>query len=151
MDFQTMRKKLAASEYATTQDFIDDIQLICDNAKKFNGAASMYGLITDDIMAEVHKQYSEKPSSTDEEWYKTMMKTIQALNDHMKEAPVDVSQSSAYLDPPDFATLKLSSEATARIQREIGNEKIANLGKKWLLLSEAVRGSIISVINDDTN
>jgi hypothetical protein len=62
MDFQTMRKKLGSSEYRSVQEFIDDIQLICDNAKLFNGVNSMYGLICDDVMAEVQKQFSEKPT-----------------------------------------------------------------------------------------
>jgi hypothetical protein len=149
MDFQTMRKKLASSEYRNVQEFIDDIQLICDNAKLFNGLNSMYGLICDDVMAEVQKQYSEKPASADEEWYKTLMKSVQLLEEHMRNAPTDVSLTSAYLEPPDVDPTELPEEKRARIQKQIGSEKLSNLRKKWLLLNETVRANIIAVIGED--
>jgi hypothetical protein len=149
MDFQTMRKKLASSEYRNVQEFIDDIQLICDNAKLFNGASSMYGLICDDVMAEVQKQYSEKPTSADDDWYKSLMKSVQLLDEHMRCAPPDVSLTSVYLDPPAVDVEELPEAKRAKIQKEIGSEKLSNLRKKWLLLSEPIRSNIIAVIGED--
>lgn len=37
MDISTMRTKLWSSEYPSVQSFVDDLQLIADNAKTFNG------------------------------------------------------------------------------------------------------------------
>jgi hypothetical protein len=144
MDFQTMKKKLMASEYATVQQFIDDIQLICDNAKTFNGPASMYGLICDDIMAEVQRQYSEKPTSPDDEWYKSLVKAVQALDDHVAIAPAEISFAQTALDPPKLAGLTESRRAA--IQKQIGSEKIENLAKKWPILNDRTRQSILAVM-----
>jgi hypothetical protein len=144
MDFHTMKKKLTASEYSSVQQFIDDIQLICDNAKKFNGASSMYGLICDDIMAEVHRQYSEKPSSPDEEWYKSLLKAVQALDDHLADAPPEVSLSQAAVQPPKLTDLTQGQRDA--IQRQIGSEKIENLPKRWLVLNDTTRANILAVI-----
>ena len=36
MDFDMMLSKLDKSEYSSAQDFLEDIDLICDNAIKYN-------------------------------------------------------------------------------------------------------------------
>jgi len=36
MDIETMRTKVDAGEYSTAQQFVEDIQLILDNAKEYN-------------------------------------------------------------------------------------------------------------------
>jgi hypothetical protein len=144
-----MRKKLSGSDYKTVQEFIADIQLICDNAKLFNGPGSMYGLICDDVMSEVQKQYSEKPNSLDEEWYKTFMKSVQLFQEHIGAAPPDVAMTSSYLEPPAIDPAVLPEEKKVRIQKVIGNEKLANLGRKWLLLSEPTRETIMAVMAED--
>jgi hypothetical protein len=41
LQIHTMKKKLFGSEYKSVQEFIDDIQLICDNAKLSNGSTSV--------------------------------------------------------------------------------------------------------------
>jgi hypothetical protein len=144
MDFHTMKKKLTASEYSSVEQFIDDIQLICDNAKKFNGASSMYGLICDDIMAEVHRQYSEKPNSADDEWYKSLLKAVRALDDHLADAPAEVSLSREVARPPKVTDLTPAQRDA--IQRQMGSEKIENLPRRWVVLNDATRAKILAVV-----
>jgi hypothetical protein len=150
MDFHTMKKKLTGSKYPTVQSFIDDVQLICDNAKKFNGAQSMFGLIGDDIMAEVHRQFSEKASTADEEWYKSLVKAVQALQDHVRDAPPEVSLILSNQKAPDLSKLELSAEQTGAIEKEIG-DRIHNLAARWQFLNEAARGNIVSIIGQSSN
>jgi hypothetical protein len=129
MDFHTMKKKLNGSEYKSVQEFIDDIQLICDNAKLFNGATSLYALICDDIMAEVHRQYSEKPNSMDEEWYKSLFKATQALEEHLRGAPEEIARLRSFTPAPDFEKVHLSARQRDALAMIIGPRRLRGLRK----------------------
>jgi hypothetical protein len=147
MDFQTMKRKLSSSKYRNTQEFINDIQLICDNAKAYNGPVSLFTLVCDDLMAEVKRQYSEKSKSLKEEWYKSLVQTTQALEDHLKEAPPGLAHLTALLEPPDVNLAQLPLRKREQIQRTLGDENLKDLRKNWLKLSESVRRQIMSVVN----
>ena len=145
MDFQTMKRKLNAGEYPTVEAFVDDVQLICDNAKKFNGERSMYAYMCDDIMAEVKKQYSEKADSADEKWFKSLLKATRALDEHMNEAPADVV-GSELVDMPKIEGLP--DDVVEAVETEIGGEKIEKLPRKWLGLNEVTKKKIVEIINN---
>ena len=145
MDLQTMKRKLNAGDYPTVEAFVDDIQLICDNAKKFNGERSMYALMCDDILAEVKKQYSEKADSADEKWFKSLLKATRALDEHMNEAPADVV-GAALVDLPDLEGL--SEDVVTAIESELGGDKIENLPRKWLILNEITKKKIVELIEN---
>lgn len=49
VDFQTMRKKLLANEYATLGSFISDAKRLCINACVFNAADSLYAITAKQI------------------------------------------------------------------------------------------------------
>lgn len=152
MDFSTMKKKLSNNEYPTVKSFIDDIQLICDNAKKFNGEQSLLGIISDDIMDETYKQYSEKSNNAEEEWYRSLSKAIFKLQEHINRAPPEVSLLNNKTPIPDFKSLKLSNDKINKIQQLIGGEKIDTLESNWIFLNENTRNSIIKIAkskNDD--
>ena len=146
MDFGTMKKKLDAKEYHSVAEFIDDIKLICDNAKEYNGVDSMYGLICDDIMVEVQKQYCEKADSEDQEWFRALNKAISELQEHMKNAPANVSMSFKETPMPDLS--KISDEQAEKIRVEIGGDQISNLEKRWMFLSDNARKNIIKYANE---
>lgn len=42
MDFQTMRGKVLAGEYKNREQYIEDVQLICDNARLYNTKNTIY-------------------------------------------------------------------------------------------------------------
>jgi hypothetical protein len=148
MDFHTMKKKLSGSEYNSVQEFVDDIQLICDNAKLFNGATSMYGLICDDIMAEVHRQYSEKPTSLDDEWYKAMLKAGQALEEHLRQAPPEITLAQVTAPAPNFEKIQLSAAQKETVSKIVGTTKMEKVAARWPLFNDATKNQIISVIGD---
>lgn len=149
MDFGTMKKKLQNNEYPTVQSFIDDINLICENAKIFNGEQSILSIICDDIMAETNKQYSEKSNNADEEWYKSLSKAIFKLQEHIKHAPPEVSLVDTKAPIPDFKSLELSEEKTTKIQQIIGGEKIESLESNWPFLNESTHKSIMDIIESE--
>lgn len=149
MDFSTMRKKLNNNEYTSVQEFIDDIQLICDNAKKFNGETSMYALICDDIMAEVHRQYSEKATTQDEEWYKLLAQSVTKLQEHIKDAPTDIAPIESPEKPPEFERSKLSTEQISQIEGLLGFDKIDTLLIRWPFLNDATRKKIKTILEPD--
>lgn len=149
MDFSTMKKKLQNNEYPTVKSFIDDIKLISDNAKKFNGEQSLLGLISDDILNEAYKQYSEKSNNADEEWYRSLSKAIFKLQEHINNAPPEVSLLSTTTPIPDLKSLELSSDKTNKIQQLIGGEKINTLEMNWPFLNEATRKSIIKIAKSE--
>ncbi|OHS96001.1 Bromodomain containing protein [Tritrichomonas foetus] len=143
MDLSTMKKKLLGDEYQTVESFIDDIKLICDNAKLFNGPNSMYALICDDIMNEVQKQYCEKAESADQEWFRSLNRAIAELQEHMRSAPADVSLSFKDAPMPDLS--KLSEDQIIQIESELGGGTIDTLEKKWMFLNESVRKKIMEI------
>ncbi|KAK8878184.1 hypothetical protein M9Y10_004949 [Tritrichomonas musculus] len=151
MDFSTMKKKLQNNEYPTVKSFIDDIQLICDNAKKFNGEQSLLGMISNDIMDEANKQYSEKASNADEEWYRSLSKAIFKLQEHINSAPPEVSLLATKTPMPDFQSLKLSDDKINTIQQMIGGESIDTLESRWMFLNENTRETIIKITESESN
>jgi hypothetical protein len=90
------------------------------------------------------RRSSKKPTSPDDEWYKSLVKAVQALDDHIAVAPAETSLARAALDPPRLAGL--SECQRAAIQRQIGSETIANLAKKWPLLNDKTREAILAVV-----
>lgn len=145
MDLGTMKKKLAADEYHTVQSFIDDIKLICDNAKLFNGEKSYYGLICDDIMTEVHKFYCEKVNNTHQEWLKSLNKAVYELQEHMKYAPVDSSIIPKEVPMPNISSL--DQDQILQIESKIGGDSINTLKKSWPFLNEATQKKIVQIVH----
>ena len=144
MDFGTMKKKLARNDYLSVKEFIADIQLICDNAKKYNGETSMFVLIGDDVMSFVNRQLSEKANSTEEEWYKQLSKVTANLNEHMKSAPTEISLVSALEEPPNFEGLP--EDKIRKILLETGENDIQNVKTKWPILSSDAHKNILQII-----
>ena len=150
MDFSTMKKKLQNNEYPDVQSFIDDIQLICDNAKKFNGEDSLFGMIGNDIMDEVHKVYSEKCSNAEEEWFKSLHKAVSKLENHTHNAPPEISFIQETTPCPNMETTELDDDQIKKIETLIG-EKLENLEEKWFFLNQETRVKVLNIVNNQDN
>ena len=148
MDFSTMKKKLQNGEYSSVRSFIDDIQLICDNAKTFNGEQSLLGIIGNDIMDEVNKQYSEKPSNSEEEWYKSLNKAILRLQEHMNSPPSNIVPSESQIEMPKISVSDLSNSQIQQIEQMVGGESINELGKKWNFLNNDTKKEILNILGE---
>lgn len=148
MDFSTMKKKLQNGEYSSVRSFVDDIQLICDNAKTFNGEQSLLGIIGNDIMDEVNKQYSEKPSNSEEEWYKSLNKAILRLQEHMNSPPSNMVPSESQIEMPKISVSDLSNSQIQQIEQMVGGESINELGKKWNFLNNDTKKEILNILGE---
>lgn len=145
MDFGTIKKKLTNEEYLTVQSFIDDIKLICDNAKLFNGEGSIYGLICDDIQAEVQKFYCEKTNNARQEWLKNLNKAVYELKEHMTLVPADSSLIFKGISMPDVSSINKDQEK--EIELEIGGDPIDTLSEHWPFLNEAAQKKIVEIVH----
>lgn len=143
MDFETMKKKLANEEYITVQNFIDDINLICDNAILYNKADSIYGLICNDIAAEVQKFFYEKSDSLHQEWMKSLNKAVNELKEHMKHIPADSSLIYKGISMPDISSINQDQEK--KIESEIG-DNISTLKERWIFLNEETQKKIEKIV-----
>lgn len=145
MDFGTMKKKLSSDDYLSAQDFIDDIKLICDNAKLFNGETSIYAMICDDIITEVQKNYCEKPENTHQEWFKSLNKAVSELKEHMKLVPADNSLIYKGNSMPDISLL--SKDHEKEIETKILGDSIETLKERWPFLNESSQKKIIQLVH----
>ena len=142
MDLGTMKKKLSNDEYHSVQSFIDDIKLICDNSKLFNGEKSLYGMICDDIITEVQKFYCEKADNAHQEWLRSLNKAVSELHEHMKYAPVDSTLIPKEIAMPDISSL--TQDQILKIESEIG-DSINDLQKRWSFLNETTQKKIVQL------
>jgi hypothetical protein len=94
MDFSTIRRKLNNNEYSGISSFVDDIELMRTNSVKFNGESSIFTFICEDFVKEVQKQLSTKPNNFEEEWFLSLQKVVTDLNEHVQQAPPEISHLS---------------------------------------------------------
>ena len=146
MDFTTIRKKINGGEYQTVDDYIDDMRLVCDNAKKFNGSDSIYGLICDDIIAKVQKEHSRKPASAEEEWFGQLQKSANKIMNHIRNAPPEVSHKTPAAFPSDFNADSVSEEDATELKAIIGETDIAELPNARAMHTEDEKTKILEII-----
>lgn len=149
MDFGTMKKKLHSGQYQSIDQFTDDIKLICSNAKLFNGETSMFGLICDDILKLVEKHLKEKCSNLDEEWFNTLKKHQKALEEHIQNAPPEVSFVPAIALPEGFNQDELTDEQKAKINEVIPKFKDEPLKNIWSFLNRGERTKVLQIIGNE--
>jgi hypothetical protein len=87
MDLTTMKRKLSDGSYKSSNEFVDDFYLICDNAIKFNGESSLFAFIALDLKNWITEQYRNKPTSSEDEWHRKLTDVIDRLRDHIQVAP----------------------------------------------------------------
>jgi transcription initiation factor TFIID subunit 2 len=102
MDLTKMKRKLTEGSYKTVSDFVSDAHLICENAIKFNGDASMLACIAMDLKEWIDAQYRAKPNSSDDEWHRKLVDVIDRLRDHVQQAPAAFRGIDASVDLPLF-------------------------------------------------
>lgn len=60
MDLQTVKYKFNALSYNNITEFVNDLRLICYNAKTYNGEDTLYGKMAGDVLDEVNRVYDRK-------------------------------------------------------------------------------------------
>ena len=148
MDFSTMKKKINSNEYKTIEDFKNDIKLICNNAKLFNGPESMFGMIVDDIWKETLKAIDEKPLNNEEEWYFSLKNVTNLLQKHINEAPFDVTHILPISLPQNFNINDLNLNQKELISNLIKPFDINELNNHWAFINDINRKKILNIINN---
>ena len=91
MSFSVIKKKLIAGEYKSVKEFGNDVNLIAQNAIKYNGENSMFGYMAQDIAIWVDKKIQGKPQNNDEEWRLHLTQVVQKLRSHIDNAPPSIT------------------------------------------------------------
>ena len=86
MDLSKVKQNLNAGLYKTPQEFVDDLKLILNNAREYNGP-SIFTDITDVIEQWIDEQYSNKCDSYDTEWTQNLDRIVKRLRKHIENAP----------------------------------------------------------------
>ena len=87
MDLSKVKQNLNAGVYKNPQQFVDDLKLILNNAREFNGEDSIFAPITQVIEQWIDEQYANKSDSYDAEWTQNLDKIVERLHKHIENAP----------------------------------------------------------------
>ena len=68
MDLFTVKKKLESNEYKSIDDFVDDINLIWENAIKFNGKKALISQCAQELAKKCDAWFEIIPSNELEQW-----------------------------------------------------------------------------------
>ena len=145
MDLSTVRSKLNDKEYSTVEEFVDDMKLICHNAVTFNGENNVIALIANDIESFVTERYSSKPSSHENEWYASIMKTVAELKDFIRNAPEKFGVLKAK-HPFDLSSI--SDEKRAALSKELGGNNIEKLMNHYEYFNEEKKDRIKELLKE---
>ena len=151
MDLSTMKKKLNQNKYPSLQAFIDDIQLICDNAATFNGKASMLAMVGEDLMRETEEWRQKIYSSKNQAWYENMVKCVSNLERNLEDAPPSITFGPSLDLPEDFdinSILEDDKEAIKKLIEPFEIEKFRNI---WAFISKQNKEKILEIIKKEKN
>ena len=93
IDLSSIKKKLLDNTYKNVLNFINDIDLIYQNALLFHGENSMITFIAKDISNWIKEKYDKKASSQEQEWEKDLNQAITDLQNHLLiKPPAEINQ-----------------------------------------------------------
>lgn len=146
MDLGTVKKKLTNKEYTTVDQFISDIRLICENAKKFNGENSLFWLICTDIENELNEWIKCKGNSEEEAWYINLEKASRLLREHIVDAPSSITFVKEALLPRGFDDSLVDAERLEKIKPLTGEFDASNLVNVWAFIDHNKREEILKIL-----
>ena len=127
IDFNTVKKKLKDNEYKSFQEWVDDINLIYENAIEFNERSSVTGGIAVYLQKQFHKKLREIEAMNVRNFENQIMLIGQRLESILKQPPPSFNVECKYdldsLDSQDFDVPRIN-----RIKQEL--EKFINDGKQ---------------------
>ncbi|EAY00015.1 Bromodomain containing protein [Trichomonas vaginalis G3] len=146
MDFHTMKKKLNAGEYASIDNFYNDVKLICKNAEIFNGKKSMLALVGEDIMKITNKWLKNKPTNADHEYFRILEDGSKDLDFHLEHAPPEISFTPGITLPEWFQDSMLTTEFKKTLDQIVKPYKSEILSKIWAFMEKKEKQKILEVI-----
>ena len=146
MDLSTMKKKLNQNKYENADEFVSDIQLICDNAAAFNGQQSMLAMVGEDIMTMTKKWRKELCSSASEAWYHNILRSTEKLRQHQNDAPPSITFGPLLDLPTDYDISTESEENVKAIKELVAPFEVEKLKNVWAFVSKENKEKILDII-----
>ena len=105
MSFDVIKSKLSSYSYKEMNEFIQDVELIWENAKTYNGEDSEVYLMAREASLYFNKHIKNLPNSVEEEWIQKLQKISLKLYKAFKMNPLlaqskDEGSHSAPNDKP---------------------------------------------------
>ena len=136
MDFGTIGKKLDGKKYASSKEFIEDMELVFNNAKTYNIQGSDIYIMTENVEAEFRKQLAKIPVIGHDSSSKSSTHEVRSFNEtELKE----LGRGIANLNSKQLETVvklihkhqpSLIKDTTTEIEldvRELSNEFLTEL------------------------
>lgn len=138
MDFVKISDKLSRHEYRTTSEWFSDVCLIYENAMRYHGESSIWGVIAAQLLHDFKKIAFGLQVGTREEWIAAVDRQTRKLGDVLSNSPVRRG-----VDPLVQSCIK-RSEASPRYPPNRVPDLVSRIGAK--LSEERFRGGIIAIL-----
>jgi len=92
MELSTIKKKLAANDYKTIEQWAEDVNLIWKNAKLYNNEGTLIYLIAQELENWFNRKLARIPRNKDEEWVFLLRKSSKALSRLAQHPPTAIVQ-----------------------------------------------------------
>lgn len=147
MDLGRIKRNLKTMVYGSIDDFYNDIKLVCDNAKLFNGAESMLGFVADDIMKMADEWRADNCSCIEEQWFKEQQKGLKLLEKHVKSAPSCITNEPEIELPDDVKIDDLDEENKKKVKDLLVPFEKEDIKNIWAFIENDKRKQILEILN----
>ena len=93
MDLGTIKRKLQNNEYASVQEWIDDVELIWQNSMIYNNEGSILHVMALELQGWFQNKIKSMPRSKDEEWFHSMQKVTKKMIFLAEHAPPSITSN----------------------------------------------------------
>lgn len=90
MALNEVKKKLNSNSYANLQEWKDDVNLIWENAKTYNGEDTLFTHMAMEAKLWFQHKMDSFPSTPEEEWTRKIQKTAKKLYEVLSHPPAEL-------------------------------------------------------------
>jgi hypothetical protein len=89
-DLNEVKKRVRTKHYKDISEFTRDMNLIWENARRYNGEDSLYTNVAMEASIWFNRKMKHFPGTLEEEWLRKMQKVSEALAQAIGNPPVDL-------------------------------------------------------------
>lgn len=138
MDFGTIRDKLNTQKYNSPCEFIDDVNLVFNNACTYNSPSSDVYIMAETLRKLFKKKivsFEKKLAEINPSTFKELRKSVDSIGDSFNDVPSDTKESLSHLNPE----LKpLTKEEKKRLRGHINSLSRYNLAILLNIVQEKI-------------
>lgn len=90
MSLNEVKKRLMNSQYPDLKTFIHDVNLIWDNARKYNGDDTIFAMMAKEAQSYFNRKMNNFPSSVEEDWLMKVRKIANEFHEAITHPPHDI-------------------------------------------------------------